>query len=569
MATVVILTLAAIMNTAIRNRYQELVSDDLKKYALFAEAALRGALDSDPSEVQRLVNDLGRRTATRITLIEPNGTVLGDSEEDPALMENHSKRPEIEKALSGDIGASIRYSTTLKERMNYVAVPVIQEGGIKGVVRVSFKLQSIELLMGEFTRRITLISIGIWVAALFLTFLFSSVFSSSVKQMVNLTKRLANGDFSGSAIVRRRDELGELAAGLNGMSQRLQSMFDQLQTQHDELNGIINSMTEGVLVLDSDLRVKLANNSLKQMFSIEGDAVGKGYIDVIRSAALKEMVDDLPKSGEVRNNRMEFSGRTLLANGVTFIGDGKAGRGSVLVFHDITLDAQLERIKAEFAANASHELRTPLAAIKGYLETLEDEDPEIQKSFIQTIRRNVDRMSSLVSDLLLLSRLESPVPHVSLEKVDLLSVAGDGMKLVEKLARNKNIDVKIDIEDDMFINGDPFLLEQMILNLLDNAVKYTENGEVVFQASEDGKKALIKVKDTGIGIPVQHLSRIFERFYRMDKARSRDLGGTGLGLSIVKHIVQLHSGEIHVESQPGNGTTFTIYLPLAEDDSPK
>jgi len=563
MATVVIFILAAVMSAAIRSRHQELILDDLKKYAVLGAEAFRAAFYGGPAEADRMAKSLGNRTGARITLIATDGTVLGDSEKDPDLMENHSGRPEIKGALSGDVGTSIRYSTTVKEKMYYVAVPVIQDGDIKGVVRVSLKLQSIELLMREFTRRIALISVGIWIVALLLTFLFSSVFSSSVKHMVDLTKRFASGDFSKRAVVKRQDELGELAAGLNDMSQRLQSLFEQFQTQHDELNGIINSMTEGLLVLDHNLHVKLANNGLKQMFSIEGDAVGRGYMEVIRSVGLKEMIDHLLKSGEVRNKRLEFGDKVLLGNGITFTDERKGSSGSVLVFHDITSDAQLEKIKAEFAANASHELRTPLAAIKGYLETFEDEDPETQKSFIQIIRRNVDRISNLVSDLLLLSRLESHVPHISFEKVDLLGIASDVMKLVERLAKDKNIDLKMDVETDLLVNGDPFLLEQMFLNLLDNAVKYTEHGEVVFQANKDRERALIRVKDTGIGIPSQHLSKIFERFYRVDKTRSRDLGGTGLGLSIVKHIVQLHGGEIRVQSQPGRGTTFTVYLPTA------
>lgn len=258
----------------------------------------------------------------------------------------------------------------------------------------------------------------------------------------------------------------------------------------------------------------------------------------------------------MKGKRIELEDRLFLANGVVFAGDR-----AVLVFHNVTSDARFKEIKAEFAANASHELRTPIAAIKGYLETFEDEDPETQMDFIQIIRRNVDRISNLVSDLLLLSRLESSEPHLSFEKVNLLEVARDIAKLVEKPARDKNIHLKIDIEPDVAVNGDPFLLEQMLINLLDNAVKYTEYGEVVLKASKDGEKVTIQVKDTGIGIPRSHLTRIFERFYRVDKTRSRDLGGTGLGLSIVKHIVQLHGGDISVESQVGTGTTFTIDLP--------
>lgn len=564
-ATVVIFVFAALMNVTIRGRYQEIISDDLKEYAFLAAEAFRAAFDGDSDKVDSMTKSLGERTGARITLIAPDGTVLGDSEEDPAQMENHSGRPEIKKALLGETGMSVRYSTTLGERMSYVAVPVVENGEVKGVVRVSLKTQAIELLTGELTRRIVYISLTIWVITLILTFLFSAIFSSSVKQMVNLTRDLADGDFSKRAIVKGRDELSELARGLNEMSRKLQSLFEQFQTQHDELNAIIDSMREGVLVLDRHLCVRLANNSFKEMFSIEGDVKGRGYIEVVRCVALKEMMDSILESGQVQGKRMEFGGKVLLGNGMAVqMGSGGNKRSFVLVFYDITSDAHLEKIKAEFAANASHELRTPLAAIRGYLETFEDEDPNTQRDFIQIIRRNVDRISSLVSDLLLLARLESSTPQISFEEVNLLHVADDVMKLVERLARDKDLNLKVDIGSDVLINGDPFLLEQMLLNLLDNAVKYTDHGEVVLRARKQEERVMIQVSDTGVGISREHLPRIFERFYRVDKARSRDLGGTGLGLSIVKHIVQLHGGEIRVQSQPGRGTTFTVYLVISD-----
>jgi two-component system phosphate regulon sensor histidine kinase PhoR len=564
--TIVIFILALLMNVAVRRRHEEIIKDDLEKYAIFAKYSFRSAFDGRPEtrhvvSLQSTVQDLGKQTGARITLIATDGTVLADSDKDPALMENHAGRPEIKKALSGEIGSSIRYSTTVEEKMNYVAVPVIEADGVKGVVRVSLSLQSIELLIGDFTRRIVYVSLAIWGISLILTFLFSSIFSASVKHLVDLTKRFASGDFTKRAMVNSRDELGELAAGLNDMRQKLQSLFSRFQKQHDELNAIINSMTEGVLVLDPRLHVTLANDSFRSMFSVEGNPVGKAYIEAVRFSGLKEMIDDLLQNGEVRGRRMEFDNRILLGNGMVLEEEGEDTGASVLVFHDMTSDAQIEKLKADLVANASHELRTPLTAIKGYLETLDDEDADTQRNFVQIIRRNVDRMSNLVSDLLLLSRLESPDPHLGFEEVDLRSIAEDVIKLVERLARGKSIELKVDIGPGITVNGDSFLLEQMLLNLLDNAVKYTEKGEVTLRADRENGRVEIQVSDTGAGIPSRHISRIFERFYRVDKARSRDLGGTGLGLSIVKHIVQLHKGDISVHSQVGTGTTFTIVLP--------
>jgi two-component system phosphate regulon sensor histidine kinase PhoR len=581
-ATVVIFVLATLVNITIRGRYQKTIESELSNYAIFASEVFRSALDISPTDLpaatlaaqagaDKLAKNLGMQTASRITLIAPSGKVVADSEENPDQMENHSERPEIKKALSGEIGISTRYSTTLKESMNYVAAPIVENGEIKAVVRVSLKTQSINLLIGQLTRRIVFLSIAAWVIALILTFLFSSVFSSSVKQMVNLTKRLANGDFTTRTSVKSRDELSELAAALNEMSQKLQSLFGQIRTRHDELNATINSMTEGFLVLDNRLRIRLANENFKKMFVAEvarlqvaGDIIGRSYIEVVRCVGLKEMVDELLRDGQVKGKRIEFGARVFLGSGAAFKAEGEKENRFVLVFHDITVDVQFERIKADFVANASHELRTPLAAIKGYLETFEDEDPETQRRFTAVIRRNIERMSHLVSDLLLLSRLESTSPQLKFAEVNLLEAAEDVTKLVERLAKDKGIDLKIEIEPEVMVNGDAFLLEQMLLNLLDNAVKYTKHGEVILRARNEGGKVIVQVEDTGIGIPPEHLNRIFERFYRVDKTRSRELGGTGLGLSIVKHIVQLHDGEIHVDSRPGVGTTFTVYLPAKE-----
>lgn len=561
--TVIIFAMAMFMSSAIRDRNQEIISGELRKYAPFAGEAFKGAFSDGIDKADLVAKELGNKTSARVTLISVDGIVLGDSEKNPALMENHAGRPEIKVALSGEIGESTRYSTTIEERMTYVAVPVIENGMVKGVVRVSLKTQAVELLATMATKRIALFAIVFWGIALILTFLFSTIFSASVRQLVDLTKRLARGDFTKRAEVKHMDEMGELASGLNDMARQLQSLFIKLQTQHDELNAIIESMTEGVLVLDRQLRVRYANSSLKKMFDIKGDLEDRGYMEVTRSTAIKEMVEELPEHGQVEHKRMELDdNKIIMANGVALVGADRDEGSHVLVFHDITFDAQMENIKAEFAANASHELRTPLTAIKGYLETFDEEDRETQKSFIQVIRRNVERISNLVSDLLLLSRLESPVPQTEMEKVILANIAEDVVKLISRMAKEKDTQLKVDIKPEIAINGDPFLLEQMLLNLLDNAVKYTEHGEVILRARQIPQEAIIQVIDTGIGIPREHIPRIFERFYRVDKARSRQLGGTGLGLSIVKHIIQLHNGKIEVESQPGIKTIFTIKIPV-------
>lgn len=560
-ATLVIFAFSIIMNMMIQKRYQEIPYDELKDYAIFASEDFKKAFDIEPAEADKMVKELGKQTKVRITLIEPDGKVIADSERNPEKMENHRDRAEIQAALSGEVGSIARYSTTIEEKMGYVAIPVLENGTIKGIIRISLKLGTLEIITKDLTRRVILISFAIWIINLILTLLFSSLFSSSVRKLVNLTKDLAKGDFSKREVFKGNDEISEINSGLNDMARRLQSMFNQLQTQRDESNAIINSMVEGVLMLDGNLNVRFVNNSFKNMFSIEREMVGRSYMEAFRLASIKEMVDEILLSDYIKGKRMEFGGKVIQGNGMKFKGDSENAGGLVLVFHDITADVEIDKFKADFVANASHELRTPLTAIKGYLETLEDEDLATQKDFIQIIRRNVDRISNMVSDLLLLSRLEAPVPQINMEQVDLLNIAENVAKLISRAAKEKGLNLKIDIEPDMVVYGDAFLLEQMLLNLLDNAVKYTEQGKIMLKASKNAEKVIIQISDTGVGIPQKHLPRIFERFYRVDRGRSRELGGTGLGLSIVKHILQLHNGEIQVESRIGIGTTCNIELP--------
>ncbi|MBD3181711.1 HAMP domain-containing protein [Candidatus Poribacteria bacterium] len=559
-ATIVILILAIIINSSVRERYKKTILEDLERQGIFAGIAFRDVFGNEPEKFESLVKEISEKTKARVTIIDVNGKVLADSDRPSDEMESHLDRPEVQKALTGEIGIRTRFSKTIGQRMSYVAVPVIDDQSIKGIVRLSLKSQFIEALLSEMTREMITLSVIIWGIILILTFIFSRIFSSSVKEMVYLTKRFASGDFTKRLLVKRQDELGDLSSGLNEMSRKLQSLFNQLQAQHDELGAIIESMTEGVLVLDRRLNIRLANTSFRTIFSVEGEVEGRSYIEVVRFAPLKEMVDELSESGQVKGKRMQFNNRILLSNGIALKGSEDNEGSYVLVFHDMTSEAHLEQIKGELVANASHELRTPLTAMRGYLETFEDEDPETQKMFIQVVRRNVDRISNMVSDLLLLSRLEVSEAQRDFEKVDIAEVSENVIKLIERIAQNKGLELKMEIEPGLVVNGDPFLLEQMMLNLLDNAVKYTEKGEVALHASQEDGKVKIQISDTGVGIPQRHLSRIFERFYRVDKARSRDLGGTGLGLSIVKHIIQIHEGSIDVESQPGIGTKFNIII---------
>jgi len=566
-----VLALAFLATKEIERHYLKKIGEDLKIRAeLIKESFADHLYDGDITDIDPIVKKLGNRIDTRITIIAPDGVVLGDSEEDPERMENHATRPEIKRALKGQVGKSIRYSTTLKQRMMYVAIPVEKSGQVVGVVRASLPLEEIRGLMGTMNRNIAHFTILLLMFALVLAYLSSRLLTKPIKNMVDTTRKIASGDFKARIFAKRKDELGELAAALNEMAQRLEDSFVSLSSERQELEAIISSTVEGVVVLDGRGRVVLANGSFKSMFELPASIRGKFYWEILRNPDFKTFVEDISREGKIKVKEIRFRDKVYLASGVLL--SGEDGR-KVAVFHDITEFKRLERIKADFVANVSHELRTPLTAIKGFVETLEEEATPAQQHFLQIIKRHSDRLINLVNDLLILSKLEDRELKLEIQDVNLRELASDVLRMFEGKMKEKNLKADLLVGDDaVMMCGDPFLLEQLFINLIDNAIKYNiENGEIKVKLSSMEGYIKIEIVDTGIGIAKDHLERIFERFYVVDKSRSRELGGTGLGLSIVKHITLIHNGRIEVKSQPGKGTTFTVILPkqLTIPPSPK
>jgi len=556
---VTVSVLALLVAEKTERHYLRGIEEDLRIRAELIEEVLVGYLPGGHvADIDQIAKKLGRKIGTRITVIAPDGVVLGDSEEDPERMENHATRPEIERALEGQVGKSIRYSTTLKQRMMYVAIPVEKSGRIVGVIRTSLPLEEIEGLIGTMNRNIGHFTVLLLTFALVLACLSSKLLSRPIKDMVDTTKKIASGDFGVRVFAKRKDELGELAAALNEMARKLEDSFASLSTERQELRAILSSTVEGIVVLEEGGRIILANESFKRMFGLPPSIGGKFYWEILRNPDFKTFVEDISRKGKVEAKEVGFQDKVYLANGV-LLEDGR----KVAVFHDITEFKKLERIKADFVANVSHELRTPLTAIKGFVETLEEEATPVQQHFLQIIRRHSDRLINLVNDLLILSKLEDRELKLEIQEVNLKDLVSDVLRMFEGRIKEKNLTAELFAEEDnAVIHGDPFLLEQLFINLIDNAIKYNvENGRIELRLSPIDGHMKIEVSDTGIGIAREHLDRIFERFYVVDKGRSRELGGTGLGLSIVKHIVLAHNGRIDVQSEPGRGTTFTVVLP--------
>ncbi len=541
----------------IRTNYVNTLTDNLKNIAITTSPHVVDYLENRRfQELDVFLKDLRGKINARVTVINRDGVVLADTEKDPSVMESHKIRPEVVDALSGGVGKSTRFSITLEETMLYVALPVEKDSRILGVIRMSIPLKQINSLLRDLQLRIligiatvTLLSIGI-------AFLLSRGLAKPVDTLVNAAKNLAKGNFDTRVNLRSTGELKELEKSFNEMAARMQEGFGKLSLRNEELDTIVSSIQEILLVLDKEGRIKLTNESFRKTFNDE-DVYNKFYWEVMRCPDFSELIKKVMEERKNQINEVEFKDKHYLCS-VTFL---SSKEGLVAVLYDITDLKNLERVKKDFVANISHELRTPLTAIKGFVETLEEEEEIKNVQYIEIIKRNTDRLMNIINDLLVLSELEQTDKALIIEDVNLVSLAENMLRVFEQVAKEKGIKLKLEAAKDLkTVMADPFKLEQIFINLIDNAIKYTEKGEVSITLTQADSKSIIEVKDTGIGIPASNLPRIFERFYVVDKSRSKKLGGTGLGLSIVKHIVLLHGGTIDVESSQGIGTKFTISL---------
>lgn len=493
----------------------------------------------------------------RITVVDTAGTVAYDSESDPLSMENHKDRPEITAALSGGIGSSIRLSHTLNEDLLYVAIPMKRDGKIAGAIRVSMSLAVIDRQIRDFSRSVVIVAVVILIVSLGIAYLLSRFFSRPIKELAAASREIARGNFAARIHAERTDEIGDLARNFNHMAAEISFLFSEISRQKEQLSGIVNSMQESLAVIDGTGRVIFGNDRFCALFP--NLSTGKFYWEDHEAAKLGVLFNSCRKDRKALLETFESGSKEFLCS----VSASREHEDVVVILHELSELQHLERVKKDLVASVSHELRTPLTAIKGYVETLqEDECDEERRRYFDIIQRHTERLMNIVQDLLTLSRLEERGEKLEIEKVNIRALVDAIAKIMREKAAEKGLVLSLNVSENVpQIDGDSFKLEQMLVNLVDNAIKYTEKGGVTISAQNAGNGIRIAVSDTGIGIEKEHLGRIFERFYVVDKSRSRRLGGTGLGLSIVKHIVLLHRGTIEVESVPGNGTTFFIFLP--------
>lgn len=576
--SIIILILTAAyfyLNTNLKIYVDARLQDSLKKDLLLNKNLLENELSRKITfaDADDLADRIGYSLGIRVTIINPEGIVIGDSEvskEGLQRLENHITRTEIQDAIGKGFGKSRRFSVSIRKDMLYMAAP-LEKGKLIGILRLAIPLSDIELIESKMIKTISVTIIFAILVMLIASFFVSVMISRPLYEMSAIAKRLANGDFSRKAIVYSNDETGDLAKALNYMADEIGAKVKNLSSEKAKLEAILSSMFEGIMLTNENGEILLANPSVRKLFLIDSPPEGKRPLEVMRNNTIQNIVERvLHENREVITQEVVIDvpeQKKIMINGVPIIKDNII-EGAVFVFHDITELKRLEEIRKDFVANVSHELRTPISSIKGYAETLLDdkvEDKNTVKEFLNIIYQDSDRLANLIDDLLDLSKIESGKMKMEFEPLDILPIAKRCVNVLEKSAKEKSLVIELNVQADLpRVLADHKRLAQVFLNLLDNAVKYTPSGgSIILGASSRENVVQVDITDTGIGIPEKDLPRIFERFYRVDKAHSRELGGTGLGLSIVKHIVGAHAGQVWVRSTPDKGSTFSFTIPIA------
>jgi two-component system, OmpR family, phosphate regulon sensor histidine kinase PhoR len=533
----------------------------------------------DPAELR---NWTGRaaRSGARVTIIDHTGRVLVDSEADADKMENHANRPEVQDAFARGTGQSVHRSVTLGRELVYRAQRYDQAGNAPIVIRLALPLSQIDLSLVELRQRLFIATLVVLLSGGLVSFAFARMFAARVQRLQRFSQRIAEGDFRPLLREGPRDELSDLADSLNQTAARLDREIRLLSGERNRSSAILRSMVEGVAVIDAEERLVFYNRAFSEILNVDpASAEGRPLIEVVRNSELVGLIrralhgDEGLQSditmGITQTQSFSITAAPVKALDASASGGAPQGKpsGAVVVLHDVTELRRLERVRQDFVANVSHEFKTPLTAIQGFAETLLAgalDDPQNNRRFLEIIRNHAIRLARLTNDLLKLARIEAGKLELEFSSVSLLELIEACTETTLLKANRKEITLEISVPPQLPpVRGDAALLRDVLQNLLDNAIQYTPaRGHISVVASAGPREAVVTVADTGIGIPLADSERIFERFYRVDAARSREAGGTGLGLSIAKHIVEAHGGKLWVESTVGQGSQFSFSLPL-------
>ena len=554
-----------------RHFHYEQTEKELKNATyLIVEQLKAGPITNKVLEIDILCQSLACKTGYRITVILPSGVVVGDSEKDPTTMDNHGDREEVLEAKEKGIGRSIRYSDTLKVEMLYIAMPLTIDGIPKGTVRTSLSLASIDEALVQIWWKIFLAGLIIALIAIVAAVLISRRISRPLERIRLSGESFGQGGKYEKLPSSNISEVDVLTNTLNIMADQLDARINTIQRQHDEQSALLSCMVESVLAVDREKNVIRMNKSAEELLQVDAaSSLGKNIMEVIRNADLLELVNKSLTSSDPQEKEIFLSDtdRYLLGTGSALHRSDGQRIGAVIVLNDITRLRKMERMRQEFIANVSHELNTPITSILGFTATLRDgaaDNIADRERFLEIIHKQSNRLKAIVEDLLALSSIEDSTEkgEIELKEIHIGTAIQNAVQACQTAATEKNIQLEISCAENLKANINLSLIQQAIINLIHNAVKFSEPGiKVEIIGEESDTEIAIQVRDQGPGIAEKHLSRLFERFYRVDDSRSRSLGGTGLGLAIVKHIVIAHSGRVAVESEEGKGSTFSIFLP--------
>ncbi len=555
-----------------KNLIKEIYFQELQSKALVVARSVEDDLQPEKYEkINRKLNYLFYDLNSYVTVILPNGKVIADTRKDPSQLDNHADRPEIKEALQGHIGRNIRYSYSVEKDLIYVAVPVYKGGQVIAVVRTSFPYSATERIFDAMQSEIFLFLIVLIILIIIFGYWIARRISAPLEEIALSVERVADGDFS----IRLGDfsskEMHRLAEAFNKMINELELQIKTIDQQKNQQRAIFHSMSEGILAIDHNERIIAINRAVGNLLGISEQAIGRSVQEVVRNSHLLKIIHQALENGDLIEDEIIFREeplRFVQVHGTSLQNDRNETIGAMVVLNDVTRLRRLEEIRRDFVANVSHEIRTPLTSIKGFVETLLDGailEKETAERFLKIIYNQTNRLNSIIDDLMVLASLEQKEERAEFQfsEEPLEPVIENAIHVCQSFAEEKKIVVKAECPGTLAVKMNPTLIEQALINLIMNAIKYSpENTEVRVCAEETGNEIVISVIDQGIGIPKEYQERIFERFYRVDKARSRTLGGTGLGLAIVKHIVKVHNGRVGVESKLGKGSTFYIYLPV-------
>ena len=566
---VILLAMYAYLDYSLKQNLSDQITDELKVQAnLTREFLLEMLPDTLSYEVvDGFIDRLGADSTARLTFIGLDGVVWGDTERDGQHlrdMDNHRNRPEVQEALGGEIGTIDRYSDTVMTTLRYLALPVVRDGEMIGICRVALPMMAIDTAIGQLRWLLLLaISAGLVFAILF-SIITTNVTTKPIRDLTQATKSLAVGELNSRVSVAASGELGELSNHFNQMANRIETQIHEISRERNLRDSILSKMVEGVLLIDAQFAITYANSAAITMLDFPVHYQALSLIESIPDPGLKRLLTEVTETGKAGFADITLVGATERETEIIVVPVG----GEYLVsLHDVSQLRKLERVRSDFVANVAHEMRVPLTSIHGYAETLLNgalDDTDANERFVEKILQQSARLSQLVSDLLDLSHLESGEVQLGLKPCEIDGFQDTILALFDPVFEEADLTFEWRVPNHLpVVFADKQLIGQVLANLIENAIKYTPaGGNITISAEANDAEVIVHVKDTGIGIPAESLPRIFERFYRVDKGRSREMGGTGLGLAIAKHILLQHGGRIWVDSNPGEGSVFHFALPL-------